>query len=295
MRIGFIGTGTMGTPIAACLIRAGHSLAVYDRRAEATTDLCAQGAVRAESAFAAARDSEVVFTSLPGPAEFEAATLEPQTGILAGLRPGATHVDLTTNAPKTVARVAQACAARGVDLIDAPVSGRPPTMTVMVGASDAAFVKYRPLFEAIAANVFHVGPSGAGATAKLVTQYLGYTNFIAAIEGMLIAAKAGIDLATLARIVPVSAGQSRTFDNIPRGVFPRGFAAGGTLDIVAKDVELACQLARDVGAPAMLGTLASDFYKRAQAAGWGQEGFPVVARVLEALAGVELRPSGDQG
>ena len=295
MRIGFVGTGTMGTPIAGCLIRAGHSLSVYDRRPEATAALCAQGAVRADSAFAAARDSEVVFTSLPGPAEFEAAMLEPQTGILAGLRPGAAHIDLTTNAPKTVARVGEACRSRGVELIDAPVSGRPPTMTVMVGASDAAFAKYRPLFEAIAANVFHVGPSGAGATAKLVTQYLGYTNFIASIEGMLVAAKAGIDLDTLARIVPVSAGQSRTFDNIARGVFPGTFAAGGTLDIVAKDVELACQLARDVGAPAALGALASDIYKRAQAQGWGQEGFPVVARVLEAMAGTELRPGHKAG
>src|ERR1700733_9077100 len=289
MRIGFVGTGTMGTPIAGCLIRAGHSLSVYDRRTEATAALCSQGAVRADSAFVAARDSDVVFTSLPGPAEFETATLEPQTGILAGLRPGSAHIDLTTNAPKTVARVGEAYLSRGIELIDAPVSGRPPTMTVMVGANDAAFAKYRSLFEAIAANVFHVGPSGAGATAKLVTQYLGYTNFIASIEGMLIAAKAGIDLETLARIVPVSAGQSRTFDNIARGVFPGTFAAGGTRDIVAKDVELACQLARDVGAPAALGVLASDLYKRAQAAGWGQEGFPVVARVLEAMAGTELR------
>ena len=279
----------MGTPIAGCLIRAGHSLSVYDRRPEATAALRAQGAVCADSAFAAARASEVMFTSLPGPAEFETAMLEPQTGILAGLRPGTAHIDLTTNAPETVARVAEACQARGIELIDAPVSGRPPTMTVMIGAGDAAFAKYRPLFEAIAANVFHVGPSGAGATAKLVTQYLGYTNFIAAIEGLLVAAKAGVDLDTMARIVPVSAGQSRTFDNIARGVFPRTFAAGGTLDIVAKDVELACQLARSVGAPATLGALASDIYKRAQAAGWGQEGFPIVARVLEAMAGTELR------
>jgi 3-hydroxyisobutyrate dehydrogenase-like beta-hydroxyacid dehydrogenase len=292
MRIGFVGTGTMGTPIAGCLISAGHTLSVYDRRPDATSNLCAQGAVRAETAFAAARDSDVVFTSLPGPAEFEAAALEPQTGILAGMKSGAAHIDLTTNAPKTIARVAEAYLARGIELIDAPVSGRPPTMTVMVGASDIGFARHKPLFEAIAANVFHVGPSGAGATAKLVTQYLGYTNFIASIEGMLVAAKAGIDLETLARIVPVSAGQSRTFDNIARGVFPRSFAAGGTLDIVAKDVELACQLARDVGAPASLGALASDFYKRAQAAGLGQEGFPAVARVLEAMAGVELRPKG---
>jgi 3-hydroxyisobutyrate dehydrogenase-like beta-hydroxyacid dehydrogenase len=290
MRIGFVGTGTMGTPIARCLIGAGHSLSVYDRRPEATAALCADGAMRAQTAFDAARDSEVVFTSLPGPTEFEMAMLEPQAGILAGLRPGGVHIDLTTNAPKTIARVAEACRSREVELIDAPVSGRPPAMTVMIGAGDAAFAKYRPLFEAIAANVFHVGPSGTGATAKLVTQYLGYTNFIASVEGMLIAAKAGIDLDTMARIVPVSAGQSRTFDNITRGVFPGTFGAGGTLDIIAKDVELACQVARDVGAPASLGALASDLYKQAQARGWGQEGFPVVARLLEAMAGIELRP-----
>jgi 3-hydroxyisobutyrate dehydrogenase-like beta-hydroxyacid dehydrogenase len=295
MRIGFVGTGTMGTPIAGCLIRDGHSLSVYDLRPEATAALCAQGAVRVDSAFAAARDHELVFSSLPGPVEFESVMLEPQTGILAGLRAGSVHIDLTTNAPKTVARVAEACRLRGVELIDAPVSGRPPAMTVMIGASDAAFARYRPLFDCIAANVFHVGPGGAGATAKLVTQYLGYTNFIASIEGMLVAAKAGIDLETLARIVPVSAGQSRTFDNIVRGVFPRTFVAGGTLDIVAKDVALACQLARDVGAPATLGALASDIYQRAQACGWGQEGFPVVARVLEAMAGIELRPGNETG
>jgi 3-hydroxyisobutyrate dehydrogenase len=289
MRIGFIGTGTMGTPIASCLIHAGHSLSVYDRRPEATVALCTQGAMRANSAFDAARHSEVVFTSLPGPAEFAEAMLEPEIGILAGLQPGAVHIDLTTNAPKTVARIAETCRSHDVELIDAPVSGRPPTMTVMIGASDAAFAQFRPLFEVIATNVFHVGPSGAGATAKLVTQYLGYTNFIASLEGMLIAAKAEIDLDMLAKIVPVSAGQSRTFDNIPRGVFPGTFAAGGTLDIVAKDVDLACQLARDVGAPANLGVLASDIYKRAQAQGWGQEGFPAVARVLETMAGIELR------
>ena len=220
--------------------------------------------------------------------------LEPQIGILAGLQPGAAHIDLTTNAPKTVARIAETCRSYGVELIDAPVSGRPPTMTVMIGATNVAFAKYRPLFEVIAANVFHVGPSGAGATAKLVTQYLGYTNFIASIEGMLIAAKAEIDLDILAKIVPVTAGQSRTFDNITRGVFPRTSVAGDTLDIVAKDVDLACQLARDVCAPAALGALASDIYKRAQAQGWGQEGFPVVTRILEAMAGIELRTQGGQ-
>src|SRR5689334_9031367 len=139
MRIGFVGTGTMGTPIAGCLIRAGHSLLVYDRRPEATEALCAEGAERAESGSAAVLGAEVVFTSLPGPTEFEAAMLEPRTGILAGLQAGGAHIDLTTNAPRTVAQIGELCRLRNVELIDAPVSGRPPNMTVMVGASPAAF------------------------------------------------------------------------------------------------------------------------------------------------------------
>jgi 3-hydroxyisobutyrate dehydrogenase-like beta-hydroxyacid dehydrogenase len=289
MRIGFVGTGTMGRPIAECLVAAGHRLTIYDKSPQAMGPLLGHGATAAadhpaEAAYAA----EVVFTSLPGPAEVEAAALDPDTGIFAALRRGGAYIDLTTNAPATVRRVAEAAAKRDIAFLDAPVSGRPPNMTVMVGGREADFGHCKPLFEAIAANVFYVGPSGAGAAAKLVTQYLGYTGFIAAIEGMLVAAKAGIDLDTLAKIVPVSAGQSRTFDNAARHILDRSFRAGGTLDIVAKDVALACQLARDVGAPATLGALANDLYARAQSQGWGQEGFPAVAKVLEAMAGVEL-------
>jgi 3-hydroxyisobutyrate dehydrogenase len=289
MRIGFIGTGTMGTPIAGCLVAAGHQLTVCDIRREATQTLHQQGAAVADTPRGVAQGSEVVFTSLPGPGEVETAALDPTTGLLAGLPGGGAYIDLTTNAPGTIRHLATACGERGIAFLDAPVSGRPPNMTVMVGGDVAAFARYRPLFEAIAKNVFHVGPSGAGCAAKLVTQYLGYTNFIAALEGLLIAAKAGIDLGVLAQIVPVSAGQSRTFDNIPRSVLTGTFTSGGTLDIVAKDIDLACALAREVGAPAQLGLLASEMYKRAQAKGWGQEGFPVVARILEAMAGVELR------
>src|SRR5712671_1356816 len=289
MRIGFIGTGTMGTPIAGCLVAAGHQLTVYDLRREATETLRQQGAAVGETPRALAEASEVVFTSLPGPKEVETAVLDPETGLLAGLAEGGAYIDLTTNAPGTVRRLASSCRERGVAFLDAPVSGRPPNMTVMVGGEADAFARCRPLFEAIAKNIFHVGPNGAGCVAKLVTQYLGYTNCIAALEGLLVAAKAGIDLGVLAQIVPVSAGQSRTFDNIPRSVLTGAFTSGGTLDIVAKDMDLAVSLAREVGAPGALGALASDIYKRAQAQGWGQQGFPVVARILEAMAGTEIR------
>jgi 3-hydroxyisobutyrate dehydrogenase-like beta-hydroxyacid dehydrogenase len=289
MHIGFIGTGTMGTPIAGCLVGAGHQLHVHDIRRDATRALAAQGAAVADSPHRAAVDAEIVFTSLPGPNEMEAVALAPQTGILAGLRRGATYIDLTTNAPATIGRVAAACRDRGIAFLDAPVSGRPPNMTAMIGGTAADFARCRDLFDAIAKNVFHVGPQGAGCVAKLVTQYLGYTNFIAALEGMLVAAKAGIDLGVLAQIVPVSAGQSRTFDSSIRGILARAFTSNGSLDIIVKDMDLAVGLAREAGVPASLGALAYDAYKRAQAQGLGGEGYPSVAKVFEAMAGVELK------
>ena len=289
MRIGFIGTGTMGTPIAGCLVAAGHRLTVYDIRPAAMATLERQGAAAADSPRAAAEGADAVFTSLPGPSEMEATALDPDRGVLAGLRRGGLYIDLTTNAPKTVRLVAEAVRKRGAAFLDCPVSGRPPNMTAMVGGEAAAFAHARPLLEAIAKNVFHVGPQGAGCVAKLVTQYLGYTNFIAALEGLLVAAKAGIDLGVLAQIVPVSAGQSRTFDTSARTVLGRAFASNGSLDIIVKDMDLAVTLAREVGAPGTLGALAYDAYKRAQAQGLGGEGYPSVAKILEAMAGAELR------
>ena len=295
MRLGFVGTGTMGAPMAACLLDAGHQLTVYDVRPAAAAALAERAAGVAGTPAEVARLSEVVFTSLPGPREVEHAVLDSSTGILAGLKAGGGYIDMTTNAPAVVRRIAEACDGRGIAMLDAPVSGRPPTMTVMAGGPAEVFAKYRPLLATMAGNIFHVGESGAGCVAKLVTQYLGYTNFVAALEGLLIGAKAGIDLAQLARIVPLSAGASRTFDNIPGSVLTGTFIAGGTLDIVAKDLALACELAREVAAPAQLGLLAHDVLHRAQTQGWGQQGFPVVAKILEAMAGVELRatPAAD--
>ena len=162
MRLGFVGTGTMGAPMAGCLIDAGHQVTVYDVRPDATAELCARGARSAEAPAAAARQSEVVFSSLPGPTEVELAALDPVDGILAGLQQGGAYIDMTTNAPAVARRVAEACRARGVDMLDAPVSGRPPMMTVMVGGDEAVFARYRPLLVAMAGNIFYVGGAGAG-------------------------------------------------------------------------------------------------------------------------------------
>ena len=289
MQLGFIGTGTMGNPMARCLIEAGHRLTVHDIRREAATNLCELGADWADSPRAVAAASQVVFTSLPGPVEVEDTVLNPETGILAGLAQGGAFIDMTTNSPKVFQQIAEVCKSRGVEVLDAPVSGRPPGMTVMVGGDADTFARYRPLLEAMAGNIFHLGDNGAGCITKLVTQYLGYSNFITAIEGLIIGAKAGVDVGLLSQVVPVSAGASRVFDNIPRSVLSGTFISGGTLDIVAKDLHLACELADEVNVDASTGSIADDVFRRAQELGWGQDGFAKAARVLEEIAGVELR------
>ena len=295
MRVGFIGTGKMGNMMASCLLDAGHELTVYDLRHEATANLCERGARWAEGCRLVAEASELVFTSLPGPAEVEASLLAPDNGVLAGLSSGSGYIDLTTNAPGTIANVAHACRTRGVSMLDAPVSGRVPNLTVMVGGDPDTFTKYRPILQAFGRNVFHVGDQGKGCIAKLVTQYIGYANFIASVEGLLIAAKAGVDLNILARVVPVSAGANRMFDASYEAIFDRTFHAGtGELDIVAKDIDLACKLAQDLQTPALMGTITDDVFKRAQAMDLGDLGFPGAAIAVEQIAGIQLRPRPDE-
>ncbi|MCY3691653.1 MAG: NAD(P)-dependent oxidoreductase [Chloroflexota bacterium] len=285
----FIGVGTMGSLMAGCLLDAGVDLTVFDVRREAADPLIQRGARWAASAEDAASVCDMLWTSLPGPTQVESVLLGNEGAVLSAMADGAVLVDTTTNDPDVARRVASACAAQNLAMLDAPVSGRPPAMTMMVGGDHAVYEKALPSLEAVAAQIFYVGPAGAGCVAKLATQYMGYTNLIAAIEGMLIARMGGVDPAVLAEIVPVSAGASRAFNAIPNAVLDGSFQAGGTLDIVAKDVALACELARRLEAPSSTGQVADSLYRQAQEAGWGSEGYPIVARILEAMAQTELR------
>ena len=287
-RQAFIGVGTMGSLMAGCLLDAGVELTVHDRRRAAARPLLARGARWASSPAAATAGCGMVWVSLPGPAEVESVLLGRNAATLNAMPSGATLLDTTTNDPEVARRVAAACRERNIAMLDAPVSGRPPTMTLMAGGDRAEFDAARPALDTVAAQVFYVGESGAGCTAKLATQYMGYTNLIAAIEGMLIAKMGGVDPAVMAEIAPASAAASRAFRSIPDAVLNRSFTAGGTLDIVAKDVALACELAERLGAPANTGGVANLIYQAAQDAGLGQEGYPAVARVLEFMAGTEL-------
>ena len=289
MNLGYIGTGVMGNPMAKALIEAGHSVTVHDLNRESATNLCEMGANWADDPRQLSESSEVVFTSLPGPVEAENVLTNPDTGILSGLRVGGTWVDTTTNSPTMIHKLADLCKQRGIDMLDCPVSGRIPNMTMMVGGDQAVFNKQRPVLETMGKEVIYVGGTASGCTAKLVTQYLGYSNFIAGIEGMLIGAKAGLDMDILARLIPISASASGVMERSMGVVLDGTFASNGTLDIVAKDLHLACQLARDVQAPSRIGDIVDDALQRAQAQGWGQEGYPIVAKVLEQMANSEVR------
>ena len=289
MNLGYIGTGTMGNPMAKALIEAGHSVIVHDLRRESATNLCEMGANWADDPRQLSEASELVFTSLPGPVEAEHVLTHPDTGILSGLKPGCTWVDTTTNSPTVTHKLADICKQRGIDMLDCPVSGRIPNMTIMAGGDRSVFEKHRPVLEAMGKDVIYVGGTASGCTAKLVTQYLGYSNFIAGIEGMLIGAKAGLDMDILAQLIPISASASGVMARSMGVVLDGSFASNGTLDIVAKDLHLACQLARDVQAPSRIGDIVDDVLQRAQAQGWGQEGYPIVAKVLEQLANSEVR------
>lgn len=289
MNLGYIGTGVMGNPMAKALIEAGHSVTVHDLNRESATNLCEMGANWADDPRQLSESSEVVFTSLPGPVQAENVLTNPDTGILSGLRVGGTWVDTTTNSPTMIHKLADLCKQRGIEMLDCPVSGRIPNMTMMVGGDQAVFNKQRPVLETMGKEVIYVGGTASGCTAKLVTQYLGYSNFIAGIEGMLIGAKAGLDMDILARLIPISASASGVMERSMGVVLDGTFASNGTLDIVAKDLHLACQLARDVQAPSRIGDIVDDVLQRAQAQGWGQEGYPIVAKVLEQMANSEVR------
>ena len=289
MNLGYIGTGVMGNPMAKALIEAGHSVTVHDLNRESATNLCEMGANWADDPRQLSESSEVVFTSLPGPVQAENVLTNPDTGILSGLRVGGTWVDTTTNSPTMIHKLASLCKQRGIEMLDCPVSGRIPNMTMMVGGDQAVFNKQRPVLETMGKEVIYVGGTASGCTAKLVTQYLGYSNFIAGIEGMLIGAKAGLDMDILARLIPISASASGVMERSMGVVLDGTFASNGTLDIVAKDLHLACQLARDVQAPSRIGDIVDAVLPRAQAQGWGQEGYPIVAKVLEQMANSEVR------
>lgn len=296
--IGFIGTGNMGRHMASHLIKAGYSLSVNDARKASAQPLLEAGAHWAASAVDVARASDVVLTSLPGPPEVEAVALADQ-GVIANLRSGGTYVDLSTNSPTTMRKIFAAGQERGVDVLDAPVSGgvfgaESGRLAVMVGGDPTVFDRCRPILEAIGDNVVYCGPSGAGAVTKLANNMISLGLNMILGEALSLGVKGGVDLETLARVIQSGSGATWKLEhNYPKFLFQRNFEPGFALDLAAKDLRLGTALARELGLPLDFANLAEQRYIEAQRRGWGKLHSDAVMQLFEEKADIELRLPDD--
>jgi len=290
-RIAFIGLGHMGGPMAANLLKAGHELCVFDLVPAAVEAAVALGARAAADAAEAVRGAEVVISMLPASRHVEGLYLG-DDGLLARIAPDALAIDCSTIAPASAQKVAAAAAARGIAMIDAPVSGGTAgaaagTLTFIVGGEAAALERARPLLEAMGRNVFHMGASGAGQVAKLCNNMALGVIMAATGEALALGAAHGLDPAALSKMMAVSTGRSwatevcnpwpGVLENAPAS---RGYQGGFGSDLMLKDLGLAAEAAMGVGAPIPLGELARNLYALNGRAGRGGLDFSSVIRLL---------------
>jgi len=297
MKVGFIGTGNMGNPMAVNLVKAGHELTVHDLRREAATNLLEMGAKWANTPKEAVPGNEVVFTSLPVPRDVEAVVLG-ENGILEGSTKNSIYVDLSTNSPTAIRRIHDVCAEKGVTVLDAPVSGgvygaAAGTLAVMVGGDRATFDRMKPTLDAIGSHVVYCGPIGNGMVCKICNNLLSMGIGVLMSEALTLGVKAGVDLAVLADVIANSSGGNRRLtEKFPRYLFKGNFQPGFATTLAAKDVRLATDLGREYGIPMELSNLVDQRHVEALHRGWGPEDSDAVARIQEEKAGVQLRLPG---
>jgi len=297
--IGFIGLGTMGLPMAGNLLAAGHALRVFDIDPGRVRSLAEQGAHVAGSAREAASGADVVITMLPASRHLVAAMLDPD-GAVEGLRPGATVIDMSTVDPGTTRRVADAVAARGCRMLDAPVSGgstgaRDATLTIMVGGDADLLEANRELLQAMGTQVVHCGPLGLGETVKLANNLLAGTAMVAVAEAFALGVRAGADPRVLQDVIARSTGGCWMLQRAPiPGLVADApvnyeFAPGFKVDLMHKDLGLALDAGSEHGLPLTLTALTHQLYGLASRRGYGALDMSAVAKLLE---GPEDDPEG---
>jgi len=296
LRIGFIGLGKMGGPMARNLISAGHSLVVHDLDPAASLPHREMGATWADSPREVAEASELVFTSLPGPREVEAVALG-EDGIIEGLAKDAVYIDVSTNSPTVVRQVAERMEAAGAHMVDAPVSGGPMgaeagSLAVMVGGDKTVCERIRPVLDAIGGSVSYVGPVGSGSVAKLVHNAISMTTRIVIQEGMALAVKAGVEPSTMLEVLTeASFGKQLVLkSHIPELVFKGDFDHPRfSLGLSHKDVGLALELAKELDVPMAMAEMADEEIVRGIERGWADRDNLVTFLLAEERAGVQVR------
>ena len=295
MKVGFVGLGIMGASMASNVQKGGHELIVHDLRAEAAKPHGAAGAVWANTPRQVAEASDVVLTSLPGPPEVEAVALG-EHGLLAGLTAGKAYFDLSTNSPTVVRRVHATFAARGVPVLDAPVSGGPRgartrKLAIWVGGDETVFRQFKPVLDAMGDQVRRVGDIGAGSIAKLVHNMTTYCVQSALAEVFTLGVKAGVEPVELWQAVRYGAtGRQRTFDRLADGFLlgkydPPNFA----LRLAHKDVSLAVGLGREHKVPMRIANMVLEEMTEALNRGWADRDSRSPMLLQEERAGVQVR------
>jgi 3-hydroxyisobutyrate dehydrogenase len=295
MKIGFIGVGNIGAPVAGQLLQAGHELAVHDIRFEAAGALLAAGATWSASPAALAAECEVVATCLPGPKEMEEVCLGVR-GIVGSTNAGALYIDHTTNSPALVRRVHALLADKGVAMLDAPVSGgmegaRTRDLLVMAGGEPTAFERARPLLDGIAKRVIYTGGIGTGSIAKIMHNSASFTLDLVIAECWTTAVKAGLDTATIVEVFREAAlGQMMSLKVRLPATWLRGdFAPRFSLALARKDLGLAQELARATDTPMRLGALCEAEMIEAVARGWSDRDASIFLTLQEERAKVQVR------
>jgi 3-hydroxyisobutyrate dehydrogenase len=290
MRVGVIGLGNIGGHVAANLVADGHEVCVHDVAAERCEAAARAGARVASDAADVARRSEFTFLSLPTPE----VVLEVGERWLSGAAPGSVLIDLSTNAPRRVRALGERLAAAGCHLLEAPLTGGAPgakarALVFMVGGEAEVYERCRPLLEKLSRASFHVGPLGRGNTAKLVNSLLAFASTWVSLEGLALAAKAGIDLRTMVEIVRKGGAGNFYIDRMVEGINQRGRPASFALSLAAKDAGLIAELAREHGVPAPLAERIAGVFREGVEAGLGEREWSDVVELMESRAGVALR------
>lgn len=285
MNLGFIGLGSMGRPMALHLIGAGHALNVYARRAEAAQPLVDAGAAACATPAAVAAASEVVFTMVTTGADVEQVALG-EDGIVHGAKPGAVLVDMGTIPPGTARRIAAQLAARGIETIDAPVSGgevgaQNATLAIMAGGKAEVLARVRPLLEKLGKTIVHVGPNGAGQVAKACNQMIMVSCIEAVAEAMLLAEKSGADPEKVRQALAGGSAGSRVLEVFGARMTARDFRAGVEARLHHKDFGILLAEAVTLGAPLPVAAQVWQQLNALMAQGWGREDTAGLLRVLE--------------
>ena len=293
MKLGFVGLGHMGRHVAHNLAKGGHDLTLFDLREEAAAELLSMGALWADSPQAVASASEVVFTSLPGPRDVEVVATG-EGGILSGAVPGTAYFDLSTTHPETIHRISAAARAKGVAVLDAPVSGGTigavrATLCVMVGGDRSVYERHKSVLDLIGDKVMYCGELGSGAICKIVNNLVGLSVGVILPEAFTLGVKAGLKPETLFEAVSKSSGNTQAMQAFPNGLFKGNFEPGFQLDMAAKDVGLATEMGRNLSVPMEVSDIVHQRYIDGQKSGWGMLAHGAVARIQEERAGVEIR------